>query len=58
MQGHDGNIDQLARRVIATANEIAQHVFGSEETQNASLAWPMEFGGPNSPPMASLVNIS
>jgi hypothetical protein len=38
VQAHEGNIDQLARRAIATTNKITQHVFGSEATQNASLA--------------------
>jgi DNA-binding IclR family transcriptional regulator len=58
MQVHDGNVDQLARRVIATANEISRHVSGSGETQNAALTWPVEFTGLNSRPMPSVVSIS
>jgi len=45
LQVHDRNVDSLARQVIATANKIAQHLRGPEETQSAALAWPLEFRG-------------
>jgi DNA-binding IclR family transcriptional regulator len=45
IQVHDRNVDLLARQVIATANEIAQHLRGPEETQSAAIAWPVEFRG-------------
>jgi DNA-binding IclR family transcriptional regulator len=43
-QVHDQNVHQLARQVIATANEIAQHLRNAEETQSSAFAWPAEFG--------------
>lgn len=38
-QVHDGNVDQLARQLVATVAEIAQHVGSIEETQSAALPW-------------------
>jgi DNA-binding IclR family transcriptional regulator len=44
-QVHDGNVEQLARQLVATASEIARHVGGVDETQNTALPCPVEFGG-------------